>query len=160
MADYLPLIIALISAVTVVFGYAYEKRKEREFELAKTRKEINKQLIDNLIGQFGMFEKIKSDPNLPSLTGNIEKFYEFIAENYSELNQSMNETQKIQTMMSVYGTDDAIKAAADYRRQCIEFAQGVSAKQPDVANLILRLRQSLFQDTKVTSEEIRMLMSK
>ena len=161
MNEYLPLIIALISATTVLVGYIYEKRKEREFQLRETRKEIHKELIANIIKKFALTEKLRTDLNAPQFTPQtIQEYYAFIESNHSELWKNIEDGVEIQALMSIYGTDEAIKATANFWHESIDVAQGVSNTPANLPAMILKLRHSLFSDTSVTEDDIKFMISK
>ena len=49
MDSYIPLLAALASALALLAGYAYQKRKERQFEIQRTRQDIYTRLVKNLM---------------------------------------------------------------------------------------------------------------
>jgi hypothetical protein len=155
MDSYIPIIVALVSAIALVSGYAYQKKKERDFEISKTRKEIYKRLIRNLSERFMMHRTIRKEENLKErLTDNEAlKFIEMTYEKYPGLTANLKDYNEIMALLYVYGTDDAIKACYDFHMDNIK-----SIRDPDVTadpeKLIIRLRKSLFKRTKVTEEDI------
>ncbi len=159
MSEYIPLIVALISAITVLCGYIHEKRKEREFQLRETRKEIHQKLIANLIEKNALYEKLMKDPDTPAFDPmNPMDHYNYIESHHTDLWDNLIEGMEIQALMSVYGSDEAIKATSNFWRASIAVAQGQSTERPSLALMILELRRSLFADTSLSEEDIRFML--
>lgn len=156
MTDFLPLIIAFITAITALFGYIYEKRKEREFQLRETRKDIHKQLIANFMEMQVLYGKANKDPDLPPFdSSNPNEHFSYIEVNHPKLWENIFKGKEIGALMSVYGTDESIKAVAEFWKQSIKFGQDNSSNlPPNFQAMILHLRQSLFPETTVTQDDI------
>ena len=86
------LLVAVISAAVALFGYFYEKRKERESVLATTRREIYQRLIKNLYQRETM-NLLLNDPDIPS-TQKPEILYPYLAKNHPEPLPMINESEE------------------------------------------------------------------
>ncbi len=161
MSEYIPLIVALISAITVLCGYIHEKRKEREFQLRETRKEIHQKLIANVIEKNILYEKVMKDPNTPPFNPQIPlEHYNYIENNHEKLWDNLTKGMEIQAWMSMYGSDAAIKATSDFWRTSVAFSQQQSIEPASLALIILQLRKSLFADTAVSEEDIQFMLTR
>ena len=161
MSVYVPIVIAIISALTAVAGYMYEKRKEREFQLRETRKNIHQQMIANLMEKSRMSEQVLKDPDAPEPSQeNMIEYYNYIEKNHPDLWDNIFKGLEIQAMMSVYGTDETIKATADFYRESISFANKMSPDPPNMPAMILKLRKTLFANTQVTEEDIYFMLAR
>ena len=156
-----PLIVAVLSAATILFGYIYQRNKEREFEIAKTRQEIYVRLVTNLSQKIELLRIAYDDPTMPKLTqANAQEVYRFIAKKYPELDKNFNESIKIQYLLVLYGDDAGIKAFAKFYRDSEAALRPGSQVQPDKNELITELRRSIFPSTTVTAEDVRVLTAK
>jgi hypothetical protein len=162
MSTFVPLIVAVISATTLLFGYIYQKHKERQFEINRTRQEIYTRLVRNLSEKLELFERLQDDPDMPekATAENVEEVMKLIAKKYPELDKNFNEGREIMSLMALYATDDAIQACAQFYRESYASMQPGSEVRPDKNELILRLRKSIFPKTKVASEDIKFITSK
>ncbi len=162
MSTYFPVIVAFISMATLLFGYIYQKRKEREFEINRTRQEIYVRLIKNLSEKLDLFERLRDDPDMPEkvTTENVKELYRLIARNHPELDSNFNESREIMSLMALFGDDEAIKACAAFARDSYASLQPSSEVIPDKNKLINELRKSIFHETKVTVEDIKLMTSK
>lgn len=158
------LTVAVISAAVALYGYFHGKKKEREFSLAKTRQEIYQKLINNLYERVRLLNVLQHDPNVANLQS-IEALYEYIFDTNPELAENITEMLKINTLLCIYGTDEAIKAASRYQLESAEVAQGLRQTPPDLSELVLTLRKNVFsgfsdmKHTRVSKEEITQLMT-
>ena len=161
MTKYIPLVVAVISAVVILFGYVYEKDKEREFQVRRTQQEIYTRLITNLTTKLKHIDRLELDPRMPKrvTSENVGEVQKLIANSYPELQASINEAREIMALLSVYGTDKAIEASARFYQKSLSSMQPGSAEAPDPGQLILELRRSLFKDTRVKAEDINLLLS-
>jgi hypothetical protein len=161
MTKFLPLLVAIISAAVALFGYFYNKQMEREFEVRQTQQEIYTRLIINVAAKNNYFEEIRRDPRIPDrvTTANVEEFQSLIREEYPELQELINEAQEIMALLSVYGTDEAISAVARFYRSGVAAMQPNSSTVPDMGELILDLRRSLFEDTGISADDINLILS-
>jgi hypothetical protein len=161
IAPYSALIAAIISALVILFGYVDERNRQREFQISQTRQEIYTRLITNLTKMHVLLGKVKNDPRIPKpTTENLSQWYELIAQNYPDLNKSMDEAVEIMALLSVYGSDEAIEASARYYEKSIASLQPGSSEAPDAGQLVLELRRSLFPDTQVSAKDIDLITSK
>jgi hypothetical protein len=135
IAAYSALIAAIISALVVIFGYVSERNRQREFQISQTRQEIYTRLITNLTKMHLLLGKAKNDPKMPKPTNeNLYQWYELIAQNYPDLNKSMDEGVEIMALLSVYGSDEAIEASARYCQKSIMLCNPVAPKHRTPAN--------------------------
>ncbi|HOO51791.1 MAG TPA: hypothetical protein PLK94_10940 [Alphaproteobacteria bacterium] len=158
------LLVAIISAAVALYGYFYTKKKEREFTLAKTRQEIYQLLITNLSERIRLMNQFGQDPNIANFRS-IEDLYAYIFKNNPELSKNFTEAFQINTMLCIYGTDDAVRAAAKFQRESAEYAQQLRQMPSDLPKLVLTLRKNVFsgfsdmKNTKVSKEDIGQLMT-
>ena len=158
------LIVAIISAAVALYGYFYSKKKEREFALAKTRQEIYQILITNLSERIRLMNQLGQDSNFAHLQS-VQEQYAYIFKNNPELSKNFTEAFKINTMLCIYGTDDAVKAAAKFQRESAEYAQKIRKTPSDLPELVLTLRKNVFSgfsdmmSTEVSKEDVGQLMS-
>lgn len=153
MADYVPLWIALISAVTVLFGYTYERRKEREFELAKTRQELYVKLVAQLLENEDLGTIANDDQMATELKKkDSRKYLEYLAAQHPNYYQNLKVGQEISTLLSIYGDDAVVSGAAKYYRD------GIDAGTSDITELILLLRKATFPGTSVKRDEIETMV--
>lgn len=161
--EYIALFVAFISALVAVFGYVYVKHKEREFELAKIRHDIYEKFISLLFERQRIIIPILEDPNCPKQP--IEEFYRYAYTHYPKFTAHLAESLKVNTMLCIYGADNAVKAAASCMRDAALFAQGLSKAPPDIPALVLSLRRNLYtkksdlRNTTVMRDEIAQLMT-
>lgn len=162
MTAFIPVIVAVISAAAILLGYAYQKRKQREFEIHKTRQEIYTRLIKNLTTKLDLFERVRKDPEMPERVtfDNLDGAMQIIEHRYPELDQAFKESREIMALMALYATDDALKASVEFYRQSYASLNGDSNLGADKGQFIQAMRRSLFPNTTVTSEEINLLMAK
>lgn len=157
--EYIPLIVALISAFMVVVGYALQKKKDREFEMDKTRKEIYIRLIKNLVEKLELFNRIKKNENIQRATiEDVDSFQNLIENKYPELDRNFKEFREIMTLMGIYASDEAINACVAFLRDAGLSLQRDSTVRPDSGELILKRRKSLLPRTKVNSQDINFIM--
>jgi len=161
MAKYVPLFAAVLSAVVLLFGYVYDKRKQREFEVTKQRQEVYERLIRNATSKLQESRRLLADSRMPKRVTeqNQSQVQALIKSSYPKLQALMDETPGIMAFLAVYGTDQAIKAVARFYREGLESIKPGSSVTPDVGKLMLDLRRSLFADTKVTAKDINLILS-
>ena len=158
------LLVAIISVAGTVYGYFYEKRKEREFSLASTRREIYQRLVKNLYERVALMKSLYQDPEAASMQ-TVEQLYGLIANKHPDLWKNFTDALEINAMLCIYGTDPAVKMAALVQRQGAELMQGISKARPDFPALVLTLRKSVYgksrdmQNTMVTTDEINQLLT-
>jgi len=162
MDSYIPLLAALVSALALLAGYAYQKRKERQFEIQCTRQDIYTRLIKNLMTKLVLFEQLRrqeTDPPTRVTREHLPQLTELIRTKYPELQRAFNEAREIGALMAMYGTDEAIKAYSVFQMQSGEALNPDTQVTPDPAKLILELRISLFRTTVTTRQEVKSLIS-
>jgi hypothetical protein len=164
IASTVTLLVALLSAGVGIFGYLYQKRKEREFALATTRREIYEKLISSLTSRVNLLQKaLSTDPDLGNQP--VGQMYAGIAQRHPELWENIMKAIEINAMLCIYGTDPAVKKAASWSLESAQLAQGSSQTAPDLPGLVLTLRKSVYgrsrelEHTTVTPEEIRQLLT-
>lgn len=161
--EYITLFVAVISALSALYGYIYVKRKEREFELAKIRQDIYEKFISLYYQGQRIFAALLADTNAPKQP--IAELYAYAHTHYPEFTAHISEYLKVNTLLCVYGPDDAVKASAAFSREAALFAQGLSQSPPDIAALVLSLRKNVYskqsnlRNTTVTRDEIAQLMT-
>lgn len=161
--EYITLFVAVISALSALYGYIYVKHKEREFELAKIRQDIYEKLISLYSQRDRSFSALLADTNAPKQS--IPELYAYAHTHYPEFTAYISEYFKVNTLLCVYGPDDAVKAAAAFSHDAALFANGLSQGPPDIAALVLSLRKNVYskqsdlRNTTVTRDEIAQLMT-
>ena len=162
MKELIPILVASISAITVLIGYLLQKHKEQMIEINKTRQELYTRLIKNLSKKLELFEMLKHDPDVPDLVtkDDVERMQSLIRSKYPDLEKAINESIEIGALMSLYASDKAIKACAEFYRASWASMQPGSSIRPDKNHLLHSLRKSLFRGTKVTKEDIEFITSK
>jgi hypothetical protein len=136
---YAPLFIALITASVFLFGYIYEGYKQRSFEIFRTQQEIYTALIQNFMKQERIIADMsaKPDPRDRSTPGQA----------HPELEKLWAEERGLLARLSVYGSDECIKAYLKHR------------KDSNSRELIFALRQNLFPSTQISESDINGLVS-
>lgn len=162
MQAYIPIIVAVISAITVLFGYLFQKHREREFELNKVRQELYMRFVCNLTEKFDLFDKIHAHESIPEriTRKDVASLMELVADKYPELDRNFKESVEIGALMSLYASDDAIKACSIFFRTGWESLNPDSDSRPDKHLLLHQLRKSLYRRTKVSIEDIRFITTK
>lgn len=157
------LIVATITAATALYGYINERRKERELELAKIRHQIYEDFVANYSEGMAVMPTVLADPNCPK--GDLSAFYSYAFVAHPKFTAYLQKSLKTNALLSIYGPDEAVKAAAVFIRNAAEYAQGLRPQPADVGALVLELRRHLFapqsanKKTQVTSMEINQLMT-
>lgn len=157
----IPIIVAVISASVVLYGYIWEKEKERDFQIKQTQQEIYTRLIKNLTNKLKYIDRLRRDKRIPSrvTSDNLEEVQKLIADNSPDLEKYFSEAREIMALLSIYGTDDAIKSVVDFYSALAESMQPDSKRRPNPGQLILNLRRTLFPDTTVMPEDINLIIS-
>ena len=141
--NLLPLLAAVISAIALLGGYAYQKRMEREAEIRKTRQEIYSRLISNITERNTMLGRLLLVPEYikakPEERTQIEMKNAGLAENEGDRTE-------VVASLCLYGTDEAVDAYTKYARANAE------GKGGDLGELILSLRQSIYK-THINANE-------
>jgi hypothetical protein len=144
--NLLPVLTAAIGASALLIGYWYQKSAERDAAIQKTRQEIYSRLIGNVTQRntlLGRFEQTSPQylAAKPEERGQLESQFSL---KDAELTRNEGERTEIVASLCVFGTDDAIKAYAEYAKANAEGSGG------DFPKLVLGLRQSIFKATRVT----------
>lgn len=162
MQAYVPIIVASISALTVLIGYIFQKHREREFELNKTRQALYTRFVRNLSEKLDLFDKLRDDDDVPDgiTQEDVGALMSLVAEKYPELDRNIKESVEIGALMALYASDDAIKSCATFYRTGWASLQPDSDSRPDKNLLLHQLRKSLFPHTKVSVEDIRFISTK
>lgn len=139
LTTYAPLFITLITASVFLFGYIYEGYKQRSFEIFRTQQEIYTALIQNFMKQEKMIADMSAEPDSGDRS---------FGQAQPELEQLWAEERGLLARLSVYGSDECIKAYLKHR------------KDSDSRELIFALRQNLFPSTRISESDIDSLVSK
>lgn len=149
----IPILTAVISALAVVGGYVYQKAQDREAEIRKTRQEIYSHIISNiternailgdLLNQFPEYRnaKLEEQHQVEQQLSNAGRLTS------PKLSENEAERTKWVAALCLYGTDKAIDAYAKYA------SANVEGKGGRIGELILGLRESVFEKTHVTADE-------
>lgn len=84
--------------------------------------------------------------------------YNYIEFQHTDLRNNLIEGMEVQALISVYGSDETIKAMSDIWRASIAFTQQHSTERPSLALMILQLGKSLFVDTAVSEGDIQFML--
>jgi len=166
------LLVAVISAAVALFGYFYQKRQEREFTLATTRREIYQRLVKNLYQGATLIPVALKDPKVAAAQS-VEEKYALVRELHPNTWKNVMEGLEISALLCIYGTDPAVQKAAAVRLQGAQLMQELSKPAPDLSRvsapdlpgLVLVLRKSVYgasrelEQTVVTREEIAQLLT-
>lgn len=158
------ILLAVITAIASLYMFYLEKEKEREADLAKTRKDIYQKFIVSLNKLDTNAPPYETDSNVTSLLNNPQQLYQYIRETYPDHWKNIAEYRENVALLSMYGTNEAVKKASLFTYQR---AMLINNKEPikyTLGDLVLTLRQNIYansdgKETKVTSEEINQLLT-
>jgi hypothetical protein len=143
-----PILAALISAIALLAGYAYQKNLEQAEEIRKTRQQIYSHLISNITERNALLGRLEQSPEL--LKANSEERSQLETQlqlKDSELSKNEATRTEVIASLCLYGTDDAIDAYAKYAKANVERKGG------DLGELILALRRSIYETSHITADE-------
>lgn len=162
MQAYISIIVAAISALTILIGYGLQKHKEREFEFNKIRQDLYMRFVRNLSEKLMLFDDFRKDDDVPERVTHedIGTLMSLIADKYPELHRNIKESAELGALMALYASDDAITACATFFRASWESMQPNSNVRPDKDHLLYQLRKSLFRRTKVSVDDIKFISTK
>ena len=145
---------AIISATALLAGYMYQKHEERVAEIRKTQQEIYSRLVTNITDRSTIFDHFEKSSAWQS--ANYEKKYSMFAEDAKGV-KNLVEMKEISTFLSLYGTDDAIRAYVSFIEEGLNNEnRGVA----DLGKLIVGLRKSIYPETKITANEANLIIWK
>jgi len=136
LKNLLPLLAAIISAIALLGGYAYQKNLERDAEIRKTRQEIYSRLISNITQRNTMLGRLLLSPEYMKAKPEERRQLEL---KDAELAKNEGDRTEIVASLCLYGTDEAVDAYTEYARANAEGQGG------DLGELILSLRQSIYK---------------
>ena len=142
-----PLLTAIISATALLFGYTYQKNTEREAEIRKMRQEIYSRLATNITQRIGLLDRVQMSPEWKQARNYQEQYNVIIKDAASSKN--LSDQKEIAALLCMYGTDDAIKAYANWLREGWD-PNTKTATSDDLGKLILGLRKSIYPETNAT----------
>ncbi len=145
-----PLIVAIISAITLLAGYTYQKHKEKEAEIRKTRQEIYSRLVTCITKRFALFDRLEQSPAWKKARNYSEQYNIMIRD--PETSQNLAEQKEIATLLCLYGPDDAIKAYVDWLKGAWD-ASTKSSTSGNLGKLIIDLRKSIYPETNATADD-------
>jgi hypothetical protein len=153
LEKFVPLATAIISAAALLGGYTYQKNKEKEAEIRKTRQEIYSRLITNITKRAEFLDRIEMLPEWKKARSYEEQY--LVAIKDPELSKNISDQKEIAAFLCLYGTDDAIKAYVNYLEEgfALTSARHPAAEGPELGTLILALRKSIYEETSITSGE-------
>jgi hypothetical protein len=151
LEKFVPLATAIISAAALLGGYIYQKDKEKQADIRKTRQEIYSRLITNITQRIHFLDRIQQLPEVQEAKGYEEQY--LVAIKDPELSQNVSDQKEIAALLCLYGTDDAIKAYVNYLAEGFTEYMHPRAKTADLGTLILALRKSIYEETRITSGE-------
>ena len=123
-----------------MFGYIYEGYKQRSFEIFRTQQEIYTALIQNFMKQEKMLAAMSAESNPEDSSAR--------GLGHPELEKLGAEERELLARLSVYGSDECIKAYLKHR------------KDSNSRELIFALRQNLFPSTQISESDIDSLVSR
>ncbi len=156
--QYFPLLTAAISAIALLAGYSFQKRKERQFELLKTRQDIYSRLIKNLTLRRQLSTVASADADWPKelRKEDLDSINKLIDERYPDLRRNLIEGHELFSLLCIYGSDAAVKATAQFADRHRLVGEGKVA-DVEIEVYLHALRLSLFPDTSVTPNDIELI---
>ncbi len=148
-----PLIVAIISATALLGGYMYQRQKEKEAEIRKTRQDIYSRLATNITQRIGVLDRLEKSPAW-NKARTYEEQYEVLVKDPEAL-KNLSDQKEIAALLCMYGTDDAIKAYTNWLREGWD-PNTNEAKSADLGKLILALRKSIYPETRATAVDANM----
>jgi hypothetical protein len=154
MDNLVPVLAAIISAVALLWGYAYQKGKEADAEILKKQQEIYSNLITNITTRNSIMGHILDSPAYiaasekerkalrdadPAAAAAIDEEMGDMFNKDPASIENRNQRTEIVALLCLYGTDEAIKAYSDFSAKAI----GPNTQIDDVGELIVALRRSL-----------------
>jgi len=136
MDNLVPVLAAIISASALLWGYAYQKGKEADAEILKKRQEIYSRLITNITTRNAVLGHIQDSPAFAKASKQEQGA---LYSNDTAYKQNRDERTEIVALLCLYGTDEAIKAYANFSAKAIS----PNPQIDDVGELIVALRTSL-----------------
>jgi len=149
----IPVIAAVISATALLGGYMYQKNQEREAEIRKMRQEIYSDLINNITGRDAIIKRLQMSSASQKPLDIYQLYNAFISD--AEGAKNSTDQKKIGAFLTLYGTDDAIRAYASYLEEGMEEH---GSKGADLGKLIVGLRKSVYQETKTTTDDANLII--
>ena len=147
---FVPLIVAVISAAALLFGYMYEKDKEKEAEIRKTRQDIYSRLATNITQRIHLLDRIYKTPEWRNAKNEQEQYDVSIQD--TALSKNLSDMKEIAALLCIYGPDDAIKAYANWLIAGYDPTRKADTSS-DLGKLILALRKSIYPETSTTVDE-------
>jgi len=156
--QYLPLLAALISAIALLAGYAFQKHKERQVELLKTRQSFYSRLMKNLTLRRQLLKVVYADADWSKelWEEDLDRMNKLIDEKYPEVRKNLIEGHELFSLLCIYGSDTAVKAAAQFASRHHLVSEGKAA-DVEIEVFLHALRLSLFPDTTVTPNYIELI---
>lgn len=148
MKDVIPVLAALISALALLTGYAYQKTLEREAQIREIRQGIYSRLISNITRRNAITGRLlNASPEYVQAKTAEERCR--VEEELSatawlgnrELTKNAGERTEIIASLCLYGTDEAIDAYVQYSHASAE------QKRWNLGELIKQLRHSIYDKT-------------
>ena len=139
----IPLFTAIISAAALLGGYMYQKHMEMDAGIRKNRQEIYSNLITNITKRNEMQWRIENTPDWKEAKNDQEQYQ--LVLNDAEMSKNWHDRTEIVAFLCLYGTDDAIKAYANW----VDEGSNVE----DIGKLILAFRKSIYSETHTTADE-------
>src|SRR5271166_4957616 len=119
--NWLPILAAIISAIAVLAGYAYQKSLERDAEIRKTRQEIYSHLISNITERNALLGLLEQSPEMlkakPEERPQLENKLQLTD---PELTKNERDRTEVVASLCLYGTDEAIDAYTTYAKANVE----------------------------------------
>ena len=166
---HVPIVVACIAVLGVMFtagvtlfGYHFQKEKERAFELEKTQTEVYQRLTANIVQKHYLLVEAgkKEALSKPPTNGSDSRLriMEHI-DRYPELARNIREYNEITFSLSIYAPDRAVKAYAELSREMKDIVKDIVGKKPTntlhLAKLTFELRRTVLPSTKVTEQDIK-----
>jgi len=150
-----PILAAVISALALIGGYIYQRRKEQEAEIRRVRQDIYSRLCINLMRRVDAMDRVArvADWPAPDDPEYMKKSYELVMAD-PECRANLAEGRELTASLALYGTDDAIRAYVHWIRQGWAYANKRSSRDPDTGQLIQALRKSVYPRTRIRADEI------
>jgi hypothetical protein len=121
----------------------------------KTRQEIYSRLATNITQRVGLLERIQRSPEWKNAKSYQEQYDVAIKD--AALSKNLSDQKEIAALLCMFGTDDAVKAYADWLREGWD-PNTKAAKSADLGRLILVLRKSIYPETYTIADDANLVI--
>jgi hypothetical protein len=150
LKNWLPVFVAVISAIGVLVGYGFQKNLEWNVEIRTTRQEIYSRLIANITERNMLLGRLEQSPELLKADARQRPQLEMQMQ-LKNVELARNEGRRTEVIASLclYGTDEAIDAYAKYA----EAELNNTGEGGNLGELITVLRRSIYKTSRISADE-------